>query len=76
VIETTHPIELEVTRDTGFSGATGTLPDPGRLIAGTDSGIVRPPLRPAGSVLHVLRPAATALTLAAGQELTVELEMP
>lgn len=76
VIETTHPIELEVTRDNAFSGAPGTLPGIDRLPAGIGPGIVRPPLQPAGSVLHVLRPATPSLAIAAGQELAVELEMP
>jgi hypothetical protein len=75
VIETTHAIEVEVTRDAAFTGAPDTLPAVDRLLAGTGEGVIRPPGQPPDSVLTILRPAPP-LSIAAGEELALELEMP
>lgn len=75
VVETEQEIVLEATRDNGFTGAPGQLPDVARLLAGTGTGIIRPPDRPAGSQLTVVRPA-TPLRVRPGREYAVELAMP
>jgi len=71
VIETDQLIEFEATRDSGFTGAAGQLPDVPRLIAGTASGIVRA----AAAQIQILRPAGP-LRVRAGREYAVDLVIP
>lgn len=80
VMETTHRIALEATRDQNFPApgnapATEEPPDIDQLIAGAGPGIVRRSTRPPPPILTVTRPP-TPISIAAGEELTVELEMP
>jgi hypothetical protein len=75
VIDTTHAIDLEVTRDTSFTGASGTVPDVDRLLAGTGDGVVRPPDQPPGSAFSIRRPTPP-LAIAAGEQVSIELAMP
>jgi hypothetical protein len=77
VIETDQAIEIEATRHSGFTGATGTLPLVPALISGTGTGVIRPPAQPAGSSLEILQPAAPPpLRVQAGREYVVHLAMP
>lgn len=81
VLETSHRIELEATRDRDFPAMNGDAaalhdpPDLDRLIAGTGGNLVRRATTPPPPLLVVRRPA-TPISVAAGQELAVELEMP
>jgi hypothetical protein len=81
-IETQQPIELEATRETGFTGSDGSLPDVARLASG-GTGVVRHVDRGAGSQLAVVvrpdeRPAEpdSPIHLRAGREYVVHVTMP
>jgi len=76
VIETDQPIELEVTRDSSFTGAPGQLPNVPAILAASGAGLIRPPALPPGSHLDILRPETTPIRLEAGREYVVELAMP
>lgn len=80
VMETTQEIEVEATRDGAFTGGPAQLPDVARLIAGT--GLIRRRDQPPGSGLDVVPPddtppppAPPPLTVRAGREQTVHLDM-
>jgi hypothetical protein len=75
VIEREQAVEFEATRDSRFTGAADQLPDVARILAGAGEGVIRPPDRPPGSVLAVVRPA-TAVRVEAGRETVVHLAMP
>ena len=76
-IETDQPILFEATRDTGFTGASGQLPDVPRLLAATGEGLIRPPNLPPGSELEILHPTTTPpIRVEAGREYVVQLQMP
>jgi hypothetical protein len=71
VVETEQELDLEVTRDSRFTGTPGELPDVPRIEDGTGVGLVRPD----SSELEMLRPAAP-LRVRAGREYVVQLAMP
>lgn len=81
VFETTHGIELEATRDQNFPNEIDDvtddeeLPDVDALIAGVGATIVRRAPPPANPALTVIRPIGP-LSIAAGEEVAVTLEMP
>ncbi len=75
VVATDYAIEFEATRDPAFTGAVGQLPNVPRIVAGTGTGIIRPPAQPPGSELTMLKPAAP-LRVQAGRQYTVQLAMP
>jgi hypothetical protein len=82
-IETEQPIELEATRDTGFTGSGGSLPDVPRLASG-GAGVIRHIDRGAGAQLAVVvrpdeRPAGepdSPIHVRAGREYVVHVTMP
>ena len=77
VIETDQAIEIEATRQSGFTGATDALPLASALLTGSGAGVIRPPDAPPGSSLQVLLPAAPPpLRVQAGREYVVHLAMP
>ena len=71
VIETTHDIELDVTRNPAFTGATGQLPDVARLEAGAHPRLAVP----GGEGVELRRPQGP-MRIRAGREFAVELTMP
>lgn len=73
VIETTHAIELEATRDPAFTGAATQLPDLARLRTSAPGTVRRP--NPPADALNVIRPAGP-IDVSAGEELSVTIEMP
>lgn len=75
VIERDQEIELEATRDSGFTGADGELPDVARLTEGTGGGVTRVSTRAPDPQLTVVRPA-TPVRVQAGREYVVHLSMP
>lgn len=80
VLETTHAIEVEATRDQNFpdpalaTPALDQLPDIDALIAGVGATIVRR-VSPPGAPAFGMDPAGP-LTIAAGEELTLDLTLP
>ena len=77
VIENDQAIEIEATRHSGFTGDAASLPDVPALVAGTGSGVIRPPDLPPASALEILQPAAPPpLRVQAGREYVVHLAMP
>jgi hypothetical protein len=77
VIDTDHLVEFEASRHNTFTGAAGTLPDVGALLAATGTGLIHPPTQPPGSALTVLQPVtAPPMRVQAGREYVVHLAMP
>jgi hypothetical protein len=80
VIETDEAIVFEATRHDDFTGDPGQLPDVPALLAGTGTGLIRPPDLPPGSTLAILRPEPTnpptPLRVQAGREYVVHLAIP
>ena len=81
VFETTHGIEIEATRDTNFPNPADNLankeelPDVEALISGAGDTIIRrspPPANPALTIIRLSGP----LSIAAGEERSVTLELP
>jgi hypothetical protein len=75
VIEREQVLELEATRDSGFTASATQLPDVPRILEGTGDGVIRPPNRPPGSALVIVQPA-TGVRVQAGREYVVRLAMP
>lgn len=82
-IETSQPIEFEITRDTAFTGAAGQLPDVSRLLAGAGAGIVRVVDQPPGPLAIAVRPderpsapPAVPVHARAGREYVVQITVP
>jgi hypothetical protein len=81
VFETTHGIEIEATRDTNFPDPADNLadeeklPDVDALISGAGGTIIRRSPAPANPALTIIRPTGP-LSIAAGEERSVTIEMP
>jgi len=73
VFTTTQPVELEATRDSGFTGLEGESPNAANLIAGTAPLVRR---RSDGAAPRLGADPATPLELTAGSEISVRLTMP
>ena len=73
VFATTQPVELEATRDPGFTGGGNELPDPADLIAGTAPSIRR---RTDGAAPLLSIDPAKPLELQASRETAVRIAMP
>jgi hypothetical protein len=75
VVVRDQEIEFDATRDAGFTGAAGQLPDVVLLTAGAGSGVIRASDQPPDPQLEIVRPA-TPVRVQAGREYVVHLAMP